>query len=255
MFNIAINSFRELLRNRILGVIFLFACFLILFSVILSGLSLGQTGRIITDFGLAMIEASSLLATLFIGGQILYKEIEGKTIYLILSKPIARYEFIIGKFIGFAAMLLLIVLAQTGVLLLLMFIQEVGFIWPVLVAGGFIALKLLVVFGILLFFSTFSSPLLSIIATISIYVSAHATNSVLDLAMRSQNQIFLYGSKILSVLLPNFSALALPKNILGSPISVAPEFYITNSLVAIGYMIIILGCTVAIFSRKKFESV
>lgn len=50
MFNIAINSFRELIRNRILGVIFLFACLLILFSVVLSGLSLGQTGRIITDF-------------------------------------------------------------------------------------------------------------------------------------------------------------------------------------------------------------
>ena len=66
MFNIAINSFRELIRNRILGVIFSFACLLILFSIVLSGLSLGQTGRIITDFGLAMIEISGLLATLFI---------------------------------------------------------------------------------------------------------------------------------------------------------------------------------------------
>jgi ABC-type transport system involved in multi-copper enzyme maturation permease subunit len=202
-----------------------------------------------------MIEISGLLATLFIGGQILFKEIEGKTIYLILSKPIARYEFILGKFIGFAAMLLTIIFVQTAVLILLMFVQKIDATELVLVAGAFIGLKLLVVFAILLFFSTFSSPLLSIFATIAVYVSAHATNSVLDLALRSQNMLFVYGSKILTVLLPNFSALSLPKNILGSPLTVAPEFYLTNTVTALGYVGITLILTIAIFARKKFESV
>lgn len=101
MYNIAINTFRELLRNRILSVILLFACALIGFSLVLATLSLGETKRIIVDFGLSMIEIGGLIAVIFVGGQILFKEIEGKTIYLILSKPIARKDYILGKFFGF----------------------------------------------------------------------------------------------------------------------------------------------------------
>ena len=152
-------------------------------------------------------------------------------------------------------MLAIIVALQMGVLVLIMFVQNIDITHLILIAGAYIGLKLLVVFAILLFFSTFSSPLLSIFATMAIYVSAHATNSVLDLALRSQNTLFIYGSKILSILLPNFSALSLPKNILGSPLTVAPEFYITNTLVALGYTGITLILTIAIFARKKFENV
>jgi hypothetical protein len=152
-------------------------------------------------------------------------------------------------------MLIAIIFIQVAVLLLIMFVQNIDASGLILIAGAYIALKLLVVFAILLFFSTFSSPLLSIFATIAVYVSAHSTNSVLDLALRSQNTFFIYGSKALSVLLPNFSALSFPKNILGSPLSVGPEFYVTNTFVALGYVGLTLILTIAIFARKKFESV
>jgi hypothetical protein len=76
MGNIAFTTFRELVRNRILSLILLFSILLIAFSQVLATLSLGQTNRIVIDFGLAMIEISGLIATVFVGGQILYKEIE-----------------------------------------------------------------------------------------------------------------------------------------------------------------------------------
>lgn len=116
MNNIAINTFRELLRNRILTVILFFACALIGFSIVLASLSLGETKRIIIDFGLSMIEIGWLIAVIFVGGQILFKEIEGRTIYLILSKPIERKDYILGKFFGFGAIILLLVLLQGLVL-------------------------------------------------------------------------------------------------------------------------------------------
>lgn len=81
--------------------ILLFACVLIGFSLVLATLSLGEAKRIIVDFGLSMIEIGGLIAVIFVGGQILFREIEGRTIYLILSKPIARKDYILGKFIGF----------------------------------------------------------------------------------------------------------------------------------------------------------
>jgi hypothetical protein len=152
-------------------------------------------------------------------------------------------------------MLITIVFVQVGVLLIIMFAQKIDISELILIAGAYIALKLLVVFAILLFFSTFSSPLLSIFATIAVYVSAHATNSVLDLALRSQNTFFIYGSKALSVFLPNFSALSFPKNVLGSSLVVGSEFYITNTFVAFGYVSLTLILTIAIFARKKFEGV
>jgi hypothetical protein len=130
-------------------------------------------------------------------------------------------------------MLITIIFAQVAVLLIIMFVQKIDASVLVLIAGACIALKLLVVFAILLFFSTFSSPLLSIFATIAVYVSAHSTNSVLDLALRSQNVFF----------------------ILGSSLVVGSEFYVTNTLLALGYVGLTLILTIAIFARKKFESV
>ena len=156
MFNIAINSFRELVRNRILLVILFFASLLIVFSLVLSSLSLGQTSRIILDFWLAMIEISGLLATLFIGGQLLYREIEWKTIYLILSKPIRRYEFIVWKFLWFAATILIITAAQLLILSWLLLVSGVPLDLFLLISWVFITLKLLIVFALILLFSTFS---------------------------------------------------------------------------------------------------
>jgi ABC-type transport system involved in multi-copper enzyme maturation permease subunit len=84
-----------------LYLIVFFGVILIVFSLLLASLSLGQKDKIILDFGLAMIEVFGIVSVVFVGSQILFKEIEGKTIYLILSKPIKRSAFILGKFIGF----------------------------------------------------------------------------------------------------------------------------------------------------------
>lgn len=174
MNNIAINTFRELLRNRILTVILFFACALIGFSIVLASLSLGETKRIIIDFGLSMIEIGGLIAVIFVGGQILFKEIEGRTIYLILSKPIERKDYILGKFFGFGAIILLLVLLQGLVLTGLVIYQGIALDSLMFVAIAAIAMKLLLVFAIILFFSTFSSPLLSILFTLGVYISAHS---------------------------------------------------------------------------------
>lgn len=98
MWNIAFNTFREIVRNRFLYMIVFFAFVFIIFSVALGKLTLGDDNKIIVDFGLAMIEIFGLVGVLFVGSQLLFREIEGKTIFLILSKPIDRYEFLLGKF-------------------------------------------------------------------------------------------------------------------------------------------------------------
>ena len=99
MFTIARATAQELLRNKILLFIILFSICFILLSLFLAGISLGQNAKILIDFGLAMIEIFGLVTILFFGSQLIFKEIEGKTIYLLLTKPIARSEFFLGKFL------------------------------------------------------------------------------------------------------------------------------------------------------------
>lgn len=214
MNNIAINTFRELLRNRILTVILFFACALIGFSIVLASLSLGETKRIIIDFGLSMIEIGGLIAVIFVGGQILFKEIEGRTIYLILSKPIERKDYILGKFFGFGAIILLLIFLQGLVLTGLVIYQGIPLNTLMFVAIAAIAMKLLLVFAIILFFSTFSSPLLSILFTLGVYISAHSISGVMDIALRSQQIVMVNMAKIFMTIFPQFEALNMAKNTL-----------------------------------------
>lgn len=95
MLNIAKNTFLEIVRNRFLYLIVFFAFVFILFSLALGKLTIGEGNKVIVDFGLAMIEVFGLISVLFVGSQLLFKEIEGKTIFLILSKPIRRSDFIL----------------------------------------------------------------------------------------------------------------------------------------------------------------
>ncbi len=254
MGNIAINTFRELLRNRILTIILFFACVLIGFSEVLAGLSLGQTNRIILDFWLAMIEIGGLIAVIFVGGQILFKEIEGKTIYLILSKPIARSSFILGKFLGFGATILLITALQAGILTGILFLEHIPLDPLLITAFTAILIKLLSVFAIILFFSTFASPLLSILFTLGVYIAAHSANGVLDMVIRLKNEMMIHATQTIITILPPFEALNTAKNTLGTPIGISALAYATTFGMAILYLALILLATVIIFERKKFEN-
>lgn len=254
MWNIAKNTFRELARNKMLYLILFFGILLIIFSLALAALSLGQTDKIVGDFGLAMIEMFGLLSVIFIGSQILFKEIEGKTIYLILSKPIARYEFILGKFFGFALILLCIILFQSVLFAGVVWYAGTPWTYLFVVAIVFTYLKLMVLFAIILFFSTFISSLLSILLTVGIYVISHSISPLIDTAIRNSNVAFLRFSQFLYLLFPNFEGLNYAKNIIGTPETISRMSLLLNGTHALVYVGLILLFTVLIFNKKTFEA-
>ena len=220
MFNITFNTFRELVRSRILTLIVVFSAMLIVFSLVLASLSLGQSERLVLDFGLSMIELSGLVAVVFVGGQMLYREIEGRTIYLILSKPVGRKDFILGKFFGFALVLAVVFLAETAVLSGLLLFNGFAFSEIFFLAAAFSYLKLLVTFAIVLFFSTFAAPMLSILFSIAVFIASHSANAVIDMAGKMRNVGLAYFGEALAVGLPNFEALSFPKEIISTKIAI-----------------------------------
>jgi ABC-type transport system involved in multi-copper enzyme maturation permease subunit len=254
MFNIALNTFRELIRSRMLVLIMVFSAAVILFSLVLASLSLGQTERLVLDFGLSMIEISGLVAVVFVGGQMLYREIEGRTIYLILSKPVGRKDFILGKFFGFASVLGIVYLAETAVLLGLLFFKDFPVEPMFFFAAGFSYLKLLVTFATILFFSTFASPMLSVLFSLGTFVASHSANAVLDMAMKTKNASLEIFGTVLSVALPNSQALSFPKKIIGTEIPLPIETLASSFLHATVYLALILLFAAVVFERKNFEN-
>jgi ABC-type transport system involved in multi-copper enzyme maturation permease subunit len=252
MFNIAFNTFRELARNKILYLILFFGIVLIVFSLALASLSLWQTDKIMLDFWLAMIEMFGFISVIFIGSQLIFKEIEWKTIYLILSKPISRYQFILWKFFGFSMILACIVFFQSVIFWILVWYTKTPIDYLVPAAIVFIYLKLLLLFAVILFFSTFISSILSIVLTMLVYIIAHSLNTIIDMA-HGKNIIMLNIGKFLLLIFPNFEALNI-KSLIMSQVKISTSYIAFNFTYAIVYLILILTFTILIFNRKTFEN-
>ena len=253
MFNIALNTFRELARNKILYMIVFFGVALIGFSLVLATLSLGQSDKIVVDFGLAMVEVFGIISVIFIGSQLLFREIDGKTVYLILSKPVKRGDFILGKFLGFSAILFFIIFIQAIISIVVFLVAKTPISMLLFASIGFIYIKLLLLFAIILLFSTFISPLLSILLVMGVYIIGHSITTMTDMAIRSGNQILFYFSKFLMIVFPNFEALNI-KSAIGTPIVFSPSFFALNIVHAGLYLAVILTFAVIIFNRKTFEN-
>lgn len=171
LFALIKNTFRESIRDRILYTIAFFAVVLISSSQLLSSLAAGEEERVVFNAGLGMIHIFGIIITLFLGTQMIAKEMDSKTILILLSKPISRTSFIWGKFLGLA-LVLLILIAIMGAVFFLM----VGFSFPVLITLVGIYSSVLLLLSIALFFSSFISPLLAMLATLLMFIIGNITD-------------------------------------------------------------------------------
>ncbi len=252
MLNIAKNTFKEIVRNRFLYLILFFAFVFIIFSLALGKLTIGEADKVIVDFGLGMIEIFGLIWVLFVGSQLLFKEIEWKTIFLILSKPIKRQDFILGKFFGFSATIFLIVLLQAMLYVAILLMSWIPITGLILWALLFTFFKLEILLAIVFFFSTFMSNIMTIMVSLMIYLISHNFSLLLDLLYRSGQEILVKIWSIFQLLFPPMQSLNI-KDVIGSFSDFSLSFFMYNSFYAAMYILIILFFTVQIFSRKTFE--
>ena len=178
---VALNTYREAVRDKILYVLLFFAGATILFSKALGYISVGEDMKIITDISLAAISVFGALIAIFVGTNLVHKEIDKRTIYTILSRPLWRFEFILGKFAGLS-MLIATVTVVMGVgagayILLLGGTINVMFAEALLLI--FWKLVLLTALSVLL--STLTSPILGAIVVLTAYFAGHATGILIDL--------------------------------------------------------------------------
>ena len=174
---IALNTFREAIRDRILYLLLIFALALIGVSRLLSLLTVGNEEKIIKDVGLSAISLFGVLTAVFVGVSLVFKEIERRTVYTLLANPVRRWHFVSGKFLGLLLVLAMNVSLMTvalGGLLLLRGESP----WALLPAIALILVELVVVTAFALLFSSVTNPILAALMTFAIYVMGHLTWSL-----------------------------------------------------------------------------
>ncbi len=248
---IALNTFKEAVRNKIFYLLIFFGIFFSLSSKIISLLTIGDNIKIIKDVGLSSINFFSVLIAIFTGINLVYKEIEKKTVYFILSKPVERRDFIIGKFLGLSLTMLIALSSMILVFAFFLFMFSGTFDPGLLLYFAFLYTELLVIISISILFSSFSSPILSSVFTIILYLVGHVTWTFNEFKYKLIYPLEKFFAYLIYYLFPNLEKFNIKSElVMGDTIT----FSIISGTLAYGllYVAAILMLSVYIFNKREF---
>lgn len=251
---IAFNTFREAVRDRVLYNLIAFALLLSGAAILVGEISIDVERLVVVNLGLTAVSLFGVVIAIFIGIGLVSKEIDKRTLYTVLSRPVRRWEFVVGKFFGLTGTLVVnTFLMAVGVFLALLYVAhrfEKMDAW-VLVALYFIVLQFLIVCALALFFSSFSTPLMSAVFTFALFVIGSLAEDLRGFARITQG-VGGWIATAVAYLVPNFSALNVISQVAhGDPV---PERLILyNSVYALLYSAMAISGAVLIFQRRNLK--
>lgn len=279
---IALNTFRESVRDKVLYVIFFFAGVLMLASKGIGWVSVGEELQIVQHFSLATVSLFGALIAVFVGTGLIYKEIDKRTIYTVLSKPVERWQFVVGKYVGMLAVMWCVVigmgLVSTAVVALSQWTHpgQGNVNWTMFVmAIVMVFFEMMVVTSLAILFSTLASPILAAIFTFCSYLIGQVVPSLMGLvdfavtaedakkldsvtaAVGQANWFFAPLSKALYTVLPNLQYFQLRDRVVYGPAIDHGTFWIDGEvgmaiIYALCYSAAVLLIATVLFDRRRF---
>ena len=249
---IALNTFRETIRNRILINILLFAIGLILLSLVIGDWTLGQQVKVIKDFGLAAMSIFGLLIAIFIGIRLMVQEMEQKTIYIIASKPIHRWEIVLGKYFGLGLTLLINVLLMSAALGMANYIMEGRVDFGLIPAIVLIYMEILIIVAFSMLFSSFTTPSLGAVGTLIVFVVGHLSNFLKDYVTLYPDKGVNWLLKLVYYTAPNLEKLNLKMAVVSGH-EYPPDIVWKGLIYAVCYIAILLIITSSSFQRRDLK--
>jgi ABC-type transport system involved in multi-copper enzyme maturation permease subunit len=254
IWHISYNTYREAVRDRVLYNLVFFALLMVGSTPLVGQISVGVERIVLVNLGLTAISIFGVVIAIFIGIGLVSKEIDRKTLYTVLSRPVRRWEFILGKYFGLAGTLAVntffMAIGFFGVLLYVTksFERADGHL---LVAIYFIILQFLIITAITLLFSSFSSPLLSAMFAFGLFVIGSFSDDLRGLAgmLDGIQKSLLMG---ISYLVPNFGALNVITQVSHQQ-GVAAALVLHNTLYALFYVTATLSAAVIIFENRNLK--
>jgi Cu-processing system permease protein len=303
VYAIAINTFREAVRDKVLYGVLGFGCFVLFFTLAIAELSLHEQSRVIEDVGLASISLFSVIVSVFLGSSLLYKEIERKTLYVILPKPISRTEFLLGKYFGIVVTAVVFIglmgslqlwitslqaganpAAAFGVLFGLAALLGVS-LWrasdrtavlvpfavvaliassvltgstsarlePVLAQLALILVEVLVLTAVALLFSAFSTPFLTGVLTLGVWIAGRSADDMATIKVRQVGATLQTVLRVAAEVLPNLQLYVPGRTLLSGEGKVPLWHYVgQSSLYGLLYATLLLVFAALIFRRRDF---
>ena len=248
---VAGNTFRETIRDKILYNLVFFAFLLIGASVLLGTLTIGEQSRIVNDLGLAAINLVAVIIAIFVGIGLVTKEIERRTIYTILARPITKVQFILGKYLGLGFIVVINIAIMFAMFLATIWLSGNVIYGSLFQAVELILVETLLVMAIAMLFSTFSSSTLSATMTIGLYVIGHLTSDLKGIAEKSHNQLTEAVLTALYYVCPNLEMLNI-KGQAASGILVEMGYQATATAYGLLYAGLMLTGACLIFQRRDF---
>ena len=262
---IAVQVFKESVRDKVLYNLVLFAVLLTGASYLIGQLTAGQDVKIIKDFGLGATQVFGLFIAVFIGIGLVSKEVERRSIYSLLAKPVRRHELILGKYAGLvltlAVNIVVMAVALYAVLGYMSWVQTEEFrqSWEasatdpaMLLAIVLIFAQLMLVTAITLFFSTFSGPILSAALTFGLFVVGHFNADLRNFENVVDSRAAAYLARTLYYVLPNLAPFDVRAEVVhAQPVSLGYVALTTGYAVA--YIAALLLAAMFIFSRRDFK--
>ena len=252
--HVAFNTFREAVRDRVLYNLIAFALLLSAGAILVGQISIGIERLVVVNLGLTAVTLFGVVIAIFIGIGLVSKEIEKRTLFTVLSRPVRRWEFVVGKFFGLTGTLVVNTFFMSiGVFLALLYVvhhferADVG----ILTALYFIVLQFLMVCALALLFSSFSSPMLAAVFTFALFVIGNLSEDLRGFANVAKG----FGGWIATAvvyMVPNFSALNIVSQVAHGE-AVGGRLILFNSLYALLYSAMAISGAVLIFQRRNLK--
>lgn len=252
IWTIGSNTMREAIRNKLLYTLLFFAIVMIGTGVIVGSISYVEGSRILQDVGIASIRLFSTGIAIFVGVGLIHGEVHRRTIYTILSKPVSRSEFLIGKFVGLVMTIWLQLAIMSVSFVLVSLASGAPIDWGHVSALTLIGIELAIIVAVATLFSAFTTPMLASFFTIGIYMMGHLSRDLLQIGEQGESDSLRMMTRFFYHVLPdlesfNLSIQAVHQLPIATGEIVWPVFY------AMGYITALLFAATFIFERRDFK--
>lgn len=249
---IAANSFREVIRDRILYFIGFFALLMAFAWRLLPEIAVGTHEKIFLDLGLAAIGLLGVIVAVFVGTGLINKEIDKKTILVLIPKPLSRAEFILGKHLGLSGVLAVMLGVMLVIYLLMLLGMKVSFqALPLIVSVFYLGLELILIAAVAITFGVFTSSIIATLMTFGFYLMGHISKDLIQLGIISKNANILAITKNIYLILPDLERLNFRNEAVYGLLPSA-DVLMGNALYSLVYTGLLLGISILIFSRRQF---
>ena len=249
---LAINTFREAVRDRILHSILFFSLATVLLSLGLKEVTIGDQEKVVRSIAQGSIDIFASVIALFLGISAIWKELDKKTIYTILSKPIPRWLFVLGKYSGLVLTVTVQIGLMTAVYVVLMTTQQSFPPAVFFVSVGLLWIEMLLLLAFATLCSAYSAPTTAAAFALSVFAIGHLADDIWLFGSQAQDPNLRFVAKLLYWVLPNFEVLSIrPQAVHHRAVPWGQVGYAVAY--GLSYSVLVLAFAISIFRRRDIR--